>query len=280
MAMHADSIGRPTHHTRVQRWECDYNDHWNTCFYGRSFQMAAEVVATPPGGASLGAGVIRSLHIRFHRELFVSAPVTVRSAVLDGGLLDGAVVHLLTSSGQIAATAIDSPGGATGLPRVRPEDVPLAMPRGLEPQPPNVWQQSGSRELTVALGTVQSAELDFTGALTFERLVQHGSTASHHQLDSLGFSASFSDRTRINRMAVEYRLTRGISPPAGTPLLAVSRLTRIKGKNFWATHRIFTDTDTTVALIEQCLVTVDLTTRRAVEVPEFLHAALSGPPRS
>jgi acyl-CoA thioester hydrolase len=275
--MHTDSIGQPTYHTRVQRWECDYNDHWNTCFYGRSFQMAAEVVATSLGGPNLGAGIIRSRHIRFHRELFVSAPVTVQSAVLDGGLLDGSVVHLLTSSGQVAATAIDLPGGAPGLPRVRPEDVPLAMPRGLKPQPPNVWTKSDCREMTVALGTVQAADLDFTGALTFERLVQHGSTASHHQLDSLGFSASFSNRTRINRMAVEQRVTRGVTPSVGTPLRAVSRLTQIKGKNFWTTHRIFMDSDTTVALIESCLVTVDLTVRRAVDVPEFLHAALSGP---
>ena len=279
--MHTDGIGQPTHHTRVQRWECDYNDHWNTCFYGRSFQMAAETIATPPGGANPGAGVIRSRHMRFHRELFVSAPVTVHSAVLNGEPpLDGTVVHLLTSSGQVAATAIDFPGGATGLPRVSPEDIPLAMPRGLEPQPPNVWPESGSRETTVALGTVQSTDFDFTGALTFERLIQHGSTASHHQLDSLGFSASFSDKTCITRMAVEHRVTRGMTPPAGTPLWAVSRLTHIKGKNFWTTHRIFTNTDKTVALIEQCLVTVDLTVRRAVEAPEFLHAALSRPPRS
>ncbi len=276
--MHTDSIGQPTHHTRVQRWECDYNDHWNTCFYGRSFQMAAEMVATSDGGANPGAGVVQSRHMRFHRELFVSAPVTVYSAVLHGETpLEGTVVHLLTSSGQVAATAIDFPGGATGLPRVRPEDIPMAMPRGLEPQPPNVWPDSGSPETTVALGTVQSADLDFTGSLTFERLIQHVSIASHHQLDSLGFSASFSDKTRINRMAVEHCITRGMTPPAGTPLWAVSRLTRIKGKNFWTAHRIFTKTEKTVALIEQCLVTVDLTVRRAVEVPEFLHAAISRP---
>jgi len=152
------------------------------------------------------------------------------------------------------------------------------MPRGLEPQPPNVWPESGSRETTVALGVVQSADLDFTGGLIFERLIQYGSIASHHQLDSLGFSASFSDKTRITRMAVEYRITRGMTPAAGTPLWAVSRLSRIKGKNFWTTHGIFANTDTPVAWIEQCLVTVDLTVRRAVEVPDFLHAALSQPP--
>jgi acyl-CoA thioesterase FadM len=147
------------------------------------------------------------------------------------------------------------------------------MPRGLEPQPSSVWPESDSRETTVALGVVQPVDLDFTGSLTFERLVQHGSIASHHQLDSVGFS----DRTRITRMAVEYRITRGMTPPAGTPLWAVSRLNRIKGKNFWTAHRIFTKTEKTVALIEQCLVTVDLTVRRAVEVPEFLHAAISRP---
>lgn len=37
--------GRPSHHTRVERWECDWNDHWNARFYVRSFQATVETVA-------------------------------------------------------------------------------------------------------------------------------------------------------------------------------------------------------------------------------------------
>ena len=39
-------------------------------------------------------------------------------------------------------------------------------------------------------------------------------------------------------------------------------------------HRVFDDMGEAVATIEQCLLTVDLNTRKAVAVPEFLYAAL------
>jgi acyl-CoA thioesterase FadM len=41
--------GRATFHTRVESWECDFNGHWNTRYYGRAFQAAAEVAAALDG---------------------------------------------------------------------------------------------------------------------------------------------------------------------------------------------------------------------------------------
>ena len=96
-----DITGLPTYHTRVERRECDYNDHWNMRFYGRSFQAASETIAAQGGLSNPGAATVRSRHMRFHGELRVSAPVEIRSAVLDRS--DGAVVHHMWSAGKLAA---------------------------------------------------------------------------------------------------------------------------------------------------------------------------------
>jgi hypothetical protein len=120
MIVDPNAVGTATYHTRVERWECDYNDHWNVQFYGRSFQMAAEAIAVRATGANPGADATRTRHLRFHGELTVSAPIEVRSARLaDADHLEEATVHLLFSAGRIAATALDLPGGALHLPRVR-----------------------------------------------------------------------------------------------------------------------------------------------------------------
>ena len=268
-------IGRPTYYSRVERWECDYNNHWNARFYGRSFQMAAEALATTPGAPGPGGAITPLRHLRFHRELFVSAPVEVRSARLAGGPQDGAVVHLLMSGGEISATALDlTPQPAADLPEVTPEEVPLALPRGLGTTPMRDWPDAGAHDVTVPLGPVRPSDLDHTGALLFEQIIRHSSVSSHAQLNHLGFTPEFSNRTGINRMGVEFLVSRGAAPLAGRPLFATSRLQAIKGKSFWAVHRVIDDMGEAVATIEQCLLTVDLNTRKAVAVPEFLYAAL------
>ena len=267
-------LGIATHHTRVERWECDYNNHWNTRFYARSFQLAIETVTTPAGMVSSGSAVVRSCHMRFHRELLVSAPVEVRSAVLKGGHLSGAIVHLLTSAGEVAATALHFTEEAGRLPHVTPEDVPLAMPRGINPEAVADWPEGGGQEVSISLGPIRPADMDHTDELMFEHILRHSSITSHLQLSHMGFTPEFSKRTGINRMAVEFHVRRGRTPPVGTPLYGQSKLLRVNGKTFWTVHRILTATNDTVAKIDQCLVAVDLKTRRAVEAPEFLQAAL------
>jgi len=160
--MDMTELGLPTHHTRVERWECDYNNHWNTRFYLRSFQQAREAalqLTTSESPATTAA--VR--HIRFHRELFASAPVEVRSSVLDGGAFDGAIVHLLSSSGRLAATALDMPGDvARGFPRVTPEEVAPALPRGLEGTAHEAVAGALGDEATVVLGPVARRRREYS----------------------------------------------------------------------------------------------------------------------
>lgn len=272
--MEVCDLGAATLHTRVERWECDYNNHWNTRFYGRSFQLAAEVVAARYGKPGSAAKMPQIRHIRFHRELFVSDTVEVRSAVLKGGGdKDGAIVHLLVRDGVVSATALDLDGAVDHLPEVLAGDVSFALPRGISSDMMDEWTDSASFNSAVELGPVRPSEVDHRGELLFEQLIGYGSIASNVQLNRIGFTPEFSEQNRIARMAVELRVKRFVSPPAGTHLCAQSRLCKVEDKRFRADHRIMTIDGNVVATLEFCLVTVDIDTRRTVPVPNFVREA-------
>lgn len=274
--MKRNDIGYPTYHTRVERWECDYNDHWNVRFYGRSFQAASETIAAHGGLDNPGADTVKTRQMRFHGELRVSAPVEVRSAILtDAGTLTGAVVHHMWSGDKLAATALDlPPKSAAHLPSVTPADVPLALPRGIDGPLAPMSPPEGADVTEIELGPVRSEDLDHRGHLRFDHILKHSSNIQHTQLNKLGLTPEFADRHRINRMGVEFRVTRGISPKDGDCLRGRTWITRIRDKAIWATTTLTTAQDEIAAVIEMCVVTVDLDTRKAVPVPDFMYRAL------
>ena len=261
--------------TRVERWECDYNNHWNVRFYGRSFQMASEVLAARQTGENAGAAIVHTRHIRFHKELFVSAPVTIRSARVDGGPQDGAVVHLLSSDGRLAASSLEQPGpGATLLPGIPAADLALALPRSIKAEPHAAdWPMTGDDQVFV-LGPVRPAELDHTGALLTEDLFKRVALVSHHQLAAVGYTAAFVKETGLTRMSVENKVTRHADPRPGDIVQARSRIVHVGGKAFNVCYRLEGSNGSAIATAEQCFVTVDLNSRRAVEVPGFLRDAI------
>lgn len=264
-------IGVPTYHTRVERWECDYNDHWNVKFYGRSFQAASEVIAAQVG-ENIGADTVESRLLRFHGELRVSAPVEVRSAALDRP--EGGVIHEMWSAGKLAATALDMPGVSGTLPIVSPDDVPMGMPRSIVGPLPSVTPDEGADVTRIELGPVRSEDLDHMGKLRFDTLLRHSSNIQHIQLNNLGLTPEFADQHRVNRMGVEFRVTRGQNPREGDCLIGKTWIYRVSNKAFWANTTIETTSNDLVAFVEMCVVSVDLDTRRAVPVPQFIHDAL------
>ena len=270
-------FGTPTHHTRAESWECDFNDHWNTRYYVRSFQQAAEAIATRPGDVSPGGGIARVRHMRFHREVRVSDALVVRSALVRGGDMDGAVAHLMFRLGELVATAIDLPAGEPpDLPEVAAEDIPLALPRSLDPAGFGGWSAPRMGPGTVVMGPIRPAELDHTGALIGEEVIRRIAVTSHDFMSRVGMTPEWTLGSGINRMVVEFRLELGVTPPAGTVLYGETRLATASGKTFCTVHRIMTATGEMVATNEQFLLAVNLQTRRAVEVPQFLLDAVDG----
>lgn len=268
-----EDLGRTTLQTRVEAWECDYNDHWNVRYYARSFQLAAESIATRPGAASPGAALVSQRHMRFHRELFVGAAVEVRSAMVADGPHQGATVHLLLSEGRLSATALDVPAGdGAALPPVGAGDLALALPRGVartaDAPRPEDWAAP------VPMGPIRPAECDHTGALLWEELIRRLALTSHRHITEMGFTPAFVRDSGINRMSAEMRVERHGHVPVGTCLAGNSRLVAVGSKTFSTEHRIESQTGALLATIRQTLIAVDLKTRRAVAAPGFLRDRL------
>lgn len=268
------SVGIPTYHTRVEAWECDHNQHWNVRHYMRCFQQAG-FVAAAMGTSAVNDPAFVTQHTRYHRELLEAAPVEVRSAVLSDGDLAGATVHILSSSGRLSATALEQPGCiADNLPRVRMEEVALALPRSVDGKPheQGVPTRPASAKV-IEHGPVQPGEVDHTGSLSFDWLMGRIAAGAADLLAELGFTPEFVRTRGISRMGVESKITRFGRIPTGTRTCGVARVAYAGGKNLVLRHDIFVPGGATVAAADQSLVTVDMTTRRATELPEFLRAA-------
>ena len=262
-------IGLPTLVSRVESWECDFNDHWNARFYARSFQLAAERVASLGGRANPGVALLASRVIRYHRELFVGAPVAVRSARVADGAYAGAVAHLLSSGERLSATAIDLPGtGGDCLPTVAAETIRVAFPRT-----PAAPPHDGETE-AAETGPVRPAELDHTGALLCEDIMRRAALGLHGLVDRLGFTPEFTRETGISRMAVESRLTPLGRCAPGDFIRVHSRIASVGTKSLTTRHRLETDGGEVIAEVEHSIVAVDLKARRAVELPALARERL------
>jgi acyl-CoA thioesterase FadM len=270
-------FGVATLHTRVESWECDFNAHWNARFYARSFQMAAETVLALPGTSDQSASVPLTRFIRFHRELFVGTAVEVRSALIGAGDYRGAVVHLLSSGNRLSATALDL-GGATvsGLPEVEGTGLKIAFPRGLSVREAASWEDDRHTSICET-GPIRPAHLDHNAELLFEDILRRVAHAIHDHVSALGLDEALLKETGISRMAVESRISRLGWCSVGTPLRVKTRISGIASKSFTVMHLLESHAGQAVAFVEHSLLTVDLKTRRAVEIPHFLRHAIGGP---
>lgn len=261
--------GMPTLHGRVESWECDFNGHWNARFYARSFQLGGDTIPFLPGVTAPDYRP-RTRHIRFHRELFVGAAIELRSALVADGPEAGAVVHLLSSGGRLSATCLDiRPGPVAGLPQLAAQDLGLALPRGLAgPCPP--WQESGQIS-SCETGPLRGADLDHRGRIPLDEIIRRTAYATHGHVAALGLDETLLKETGISRMAVESRVCALGDCPPGTPLRIRARVSQLAQKSFVISHLVESHAGQAVALVDHNLVTVDLNSRRAVALPEFLR---------
>lgn len=263
-------FGIPTLHCRVESWECDFNGHWNARFYARSFRLAFETLPWLPGVTGSPRDRPDTRILRFHRELFVGTPVEVRSARVTSGPYAGAVAHLLHAGGRLSASSLDLGTGAVeGLPDAPAEMLSLIEPRSLDAE--GTWTD-GSATSVCETGPIRPEELDPRGALLPEEVFRRAGFATHTHVGALGLDERYFAETGISRMSVETRVTAMAAPPAGTPLRARARMSRRATKAFAFALLLETHAGRSAAFVEHYLVTVDLNTRRAVELPEFLRA--------
>ena len=268
--------GVPTLHTRCEAWECDYNDHWNTRYYCRSFEAAGSVAAALAGNDGPGGARASRRHVRFHRELKSGDPVTIRSfAILDAPEAP-LTAHYMFRYDTVIATALDY-----GLPRnARMPTLPAAeamqaLPRGLTGPRAEASKPDSPRNFVYELGPVRADELYADGSMQFWHAVARMSPAAHHHDLGIGFTLELIQDRGIGRMLAEIRYT-WLGPCTEHDFLrAASRLTSAKGKAFTVAHHLYTHEGAPIAMFELCTLAVDMNSRRAVQLPEFVAAHLS-----
>lgn len=257
----------------VRRWELDHNDHWNVQFYIRAFQMASELVATRALGRNPGVVGALLWHFRFHRELVCPQPMRIHSARIAGGPQAGNVVHQMVSGSEnwLSATAIEVPDYVPNLPAVSADAIVRALPRGLRFERLPWMDQSPS----APVGVVRPSDLDHLGALLPNVLLSVCASASHSYMGGLGLTAEWAKATGCNRMSVEMTLTRHALCRAGDHLAVATAITEVGARHFVLLHEVSNAvTGAACASVEQSLLVIDLKTRKPVDLPEFIRAAV------
>jgi len=266
------AIGVPTYHTRVEAWECDHNQHWNVRNYLRAFQHARGVVGDMCGAPMVEEGPV-TFHSRFHRELFLMSAVEIRSAILADGEYAGALVHVLSSEGRLAATSFEQPGFVSdALPKVAAEDLRLALPRGVDGAPLQPGVATPAHAVRTEQGFVHPREVDHTGSLGNDRVTRRVAAASNTLLCDVGFTPAYTQENAISRMGVETKYTRFAPIPTGTRIISYSWISHVGRKNLIIHHRMVSPDGTELLAADQGLVFVDMNKRRSIEVPDLLRS--------
>lgn len=285
----------------VQTWECDQMGHMNVQFY-----VAHATAANAALASAIGVGPNYSRHhdvtfapvdqhIRFLKELRPGAPFFVRGGVIaarDHSLRSYVeLCHSLT--GEPCATITTDSAfveRVTLKPRVLPaaaldkaEELKIALPdhgapRGLTLTPP---RPAPTLEEAARIGLVPT----FQGVVLARDCSVDGfyDTAAYmgrvsDAIPNLIGAMRGEDRSRDNRVggaALEYRFAFRKAARVGDVLALRSGLKSIGSKTYCWCHWMFdVDTGDAIATAEAVAVSLDLTTRRAIENPPELRAEL------
>ena len=280
----------------VQSWECDSNGHFNVQYYvGRAAESLAvlgvHLGIGPRHGAEHGEQ-LRALdhHVRFLREMRPGAPF-----ILLGGIVGTEAERLTvyqelrnTASGEVCAAFVTEAAllkMTTGARRTLPREVirgaaPLAVsvpehgrPKGLvrdAPRPPPRLDETERLGLvTIHEGVVAAAECDEHGWLTTRGYMARVSDGVPNLVArTRGDDRSSQKDDRLGGAALEYRFVYRAVPRTGDVLVLRSGVKAVGGKTTTWTHWMFDrESGACVATAESVVVTLDLATRKAVEIP-------------
>lgn len=281
-----------THRGSVSAWECDENDHLNVRFYvakaneGLPFVLA-ELGWAPDRLAARGARPrIRAQHMRFLKEARKATPLTVLAGIAsaDGACLSvySEVRHSLT--GAVLATLLTDVEvtGADGasLPLDPPAaslrcEVPAhGAPRGLDarrvsPPPRERLEALGFAE--IARGRVRASECDDHGEMEPFQYIGRVSDgvvnllARFHGPEELARRSEGMEGGALVELRVVFRTPLRV----GSLLTVHSGLSAVGSRTIHPVHLVYAEeTGECAAACEGVAVTMDLRTRRAIDIPE------------
>lgn len=284
----------------VQTWECDQMGHMNVQFYtGKADEglaaLAAALGLSPRAQKSDRALLIpREQHTRFHRELRPGAPFAIRGGVTmvksEGLILYQEMQNVV--DGSIAATFVTRAEWADaevrgGLPLPVTAiakaahlmiDLPAhGAPRGLEMAPPrpepNLAEAESLGLITTFRGTILPEHCDSHGYM----LVRHYMGRVSDAIPNLLAQTRGEDRATSGRggAALEYRFVYRAPAAEGDQLIVKSGLKSVGSKTYvWSHWLLDAETGECFATSEAVAIAMDLTTRKAIDIPPDMREQL------
>lgn len=284
----------------VQTWECDQMGHMNVQFYLAKADegltaLAAALGLSPRAQKSNRAALIaREQHVRFHRELRPGAPFVINGGVLNVRS-EGLVAYqemTNVADGSVAATFVTRTEWADvqhrgGLPlpvaaiaRSAPLMVELpahGAPRGLDMAPPRPEPSLKEAEqiglVTTFRGAVLPEHCDATGYMTPRHYMGRVSDA----IPNLIALSRGEDRSTSGRggAALEYRFVYRAAAADSDLLVVKSGLKSVGAKTYvWSHWLLDGETGECFATAEAVAISMDLNTRKAIDIPPDMRAAL------
>lgn len=283
----------------VNEWECDQMGHLNVRHY---FGRANEGLSLLFSELGLGHArleqeglALRALdqHVRFQREMRPGTAYSVRAGVVSSTSDVVRTYQEITArqNGELSATFMSELGlyrvesGArqpfpaqlsTLSQPIRSEIPPHGAARGIardQPQPPFTRSQAIDRGLIGAfLGPVRAEECDADGLMRESGMMAKVADGMPH------FFIAIRDRPRtdgIGGAALEYRFVFRRWPRLGDIVEVRSGLKALAAKTYQICHYMFdVETGACLASAEAVAVSFDLQTRKSVEIPPDLRAAI------
>jgi acyl-CoA thioester hydrolase len=285
----------------VQTWECDQMGHMNVQFYVEKAGAGLAALSLALGlgpRVSRGEGArlfVRDHHVRFLREQRPGAPFFIRAGVLEVRDFGLRVYEEMvnTVSGEPAASFIAEvewldeetremkplPAKAKAAAKNLVVDLPVhGSPRGLEiyePRPaPKLKEADAMGMVRTWQGEIETPQCDGQGFLT----IRHFMGIVSDGIPNLLAQTSGADRSRtptVGGAALEYRFVYRRHPRVGDVLTLRSGLKQVGPKTYTWCHWLFDlESGEAVATAEAVAIALDLTTRKAIPIPEEMRANL------
>lgn len=274
--------------------------HMNVQFYVAKADEGLSAIAARLGlspraqGSDRAALIPREQHIRFHRELRPGAPYVVTAGVLtaksEGLILYQEMQNIVART--VAATFVTRAEWADamirgGLPlpvvavaKAAPHMIDLpehGRPRGLDMAPPRPAPTLADAEalglMTTLRGTVLREHCDAHGYMH----LRHYMGRLSDSIPNLIAQTRGEDRSASSNggAALEYRFVYRMAAREGDMLVIKSGLRSVSSKTYVWCHWMFDgETGECFATAEAVAVAMDLTTRKAIEIPPDMRAQL------
>jgi acyl-CoA thioester hydrolase len=284
----------------VQTWECDQMGHMNVQFYVEKADQGLVALAATLGlspraqGSDRAMLIPREQHIRFHRELRPGAAYAVNAGVLlakNEGLIVYEEMQNVVG-GAVAATFVTRAEWADatvrgGLPlpviavaKAAPLMIELpaqGQPRGLDLAParpaPSLADAEGLGLMTTLRGAVLPEHCDAHGYM----LTRHYMARVSDAIPNLIAQTRGEDRSTgtTGGAALEYRFVYRVPAREGDLLILKSGLRSVSSKTYIWCHWLFdAETGECFATAEAVAIAMDLTTRKAIEIPPDMRTQL------